>query len=122
MRAFERINVYRLRVPLLVPYRLAFGPVEHFDTVIAEVIDRDGNSGFGEATILTGYTDETIDECWEAAQRFAAEMAAGAADPMPRIAQLGIELPFTATAFGSALEMLDASRAPGPDTGSARRR
>ena len=109
MRAFERINVYRLRVPLLVPYRLAFGPVEHFDTVIAEVIDRDGNSGFGEATILTGYTDETIDECWEAAQRFAAEMAAGAADPMPRIAQLGIELPFTATAFGSALEMLDAS-------------
>jgi NADPH2:quinone reductase len=105
MTAFEQISVYRLRMPLRVPYRLAFGPVTHFDTVIAEVVASDGTGGFGEATILTGYTDETIDQCWSAACDFADEMAANRADLDERIARLGERLPFTATAFGTALEM-----------------
>ena len=41
MQALDTIAVHRLRVPLTVPYRLAFGPVEHFDTIIAEATDRD---------------------------------------------------------------------------------
>ena len=68
--------MYRLQVPLKVPYRLVFGPVEHFDTIIAEVIDRDGKTGFGEATILTGYTDETIEDSWQTAKAFAGNLAA----------------------------------------------
>lgn len=68
------IRLERLELPLTIPYKLAFGPVTAFDTVIAEVIDADGNSGFGEATILTGYTPETIDGCWRSMQRIAAEM------------------------------------------------
>jgi L-alanine-DL-glutamate epimerase-like enolase superfamily enzyme len=110
----ERIAVYRLRIPLLVPYRLAFGPVDCFDTIIAEVFDRDGRAGFGEATILTGYTDETIDDSWNAAQQFAATLAANPAISDPEsaqreIASLGVKFPFTATAFGTALEMLGGS-------------
>jgi L-alanine-DL-glutamate epimerase-like enolase superfamily enzyme len=54
------IRVTRLRVPLEAPYRLAFGPVEHFDTIVVECEARDGRAGVGEATVLTGYTDETI--------------------------------------------------------------
>lgn len=109
MHTLEKITVYRLRVPLKVPYRLVFGPVEYFDTIIAEVLDRDGKAGFGEATILTGYTDETIEDSWQAAKQFAAAMAATDADATRWIADLGVKFPFTATAFGTALEMLDGS-------------
>ena len=110
MQALETIAVHRLRVPLTVPYKLAFGPVEHFDTIIAEIVDRDGHAGFGEATILTGYTDETIDDSWRAAQDFGAGLAAAGDRAQQRIAELGAKFPFTATAFGTALEML--SRSP----------
>lgn len=109
MLTLESVTVHRLRVPLLVPYKLVFGPVEHFDTLIAEVTDRDGRTGFGEATILTGYTDETIEDAWNEARRFAADFAARPADVRARIAALGVRFPFTATAFGTALEMLEGS-------------
>jgi L-Ala-D/L-Glu epimerase / N-acetyl-D-glutamate racemase len=99
----DTIKAYRLQVPLTVPYRLAFGPVEYFDTVIVEMTDTDGRVGFGEATILTGYTDETIEGCWQAAQQFAREFDG---DPA-KLMRLGQKFPFTATAFGSALEMLN---------------
>jgi L-Ala-D/L-Glu epimerase len=105
----DKISVYRLKVPLLVPYRLAFGPVEYFDTIIASATDRDGNTGFGEATILTGYTDETIDGSWQEARQFAGELAAMQDKPDAAIARLGVKFPFTATAFGTALEMLHSS-------------
>jgi len=105
----DRITVYRLQVPLKVPYRLVFGPVMHFDTIIAEVIDGDGKTGFGEATILTGYTDETIEDSWQAAKAFAGELAAGGGRAESLIKELGEKFPFTATAFGTALEMLAGS-------------
>jgi L-alanine-DL-glutamate epimerase-like enolase superfamily enzyme len=109
MPALERVTVHRLRVPLTVPYRLAFGPVEAFDTVLVEAVDRDGRSGFGEATILTGYTDETIEDSWRVACQFAPEVLRDSSDLGARVAALGVDFPFTATAFGTALEMLRGS-------------
>jgi L-alanine-DL-glutamate epimerase-like enolase superfamily enzyme len=116
MQAPDTITLHRLRVPLTVPYKLAFGPVEHFDTIVAEVVDGDGRTGFGEATILTGYTDETIDDSWRAAQELGASLAAKSDRAEQRIAELGVKFPFTATAFGTALEML--SRSPLLDVGA----
>src|SRR6185369_15017196 len=88
------------------------GPVEHFDTIVVEITDRDGRVGLGEATILTGYTDETIDDSWRAARDFAPQLAAtGAGRASDPVATLGARYPFTATAFGSALEMLAGSAA-----------
>ena len=109
MRSIETITVYRLRLPLRVPYRLVFGPVEYFDTIIAEITDRDGKSGFGEATILSGYTDETIEESWQTARQFAGTLATAGGRAGQLIAELGGKFPFTATAFGTALEMLAGS-------------
>ncbi len=107
---FERVDVHLLRVPLTTPYRLAFGPVEHFDTIVVELTDRDGRVGLGEATVLTGYTDETIDGAWRVARELAAALAtADGADVATRIDGLGVRYPFTATAFGTALEMLGGS-------------
>ncbi|MGH7660974.1 MAG: enolase C-terminal domain-like protein [Vulcanimicrobiaceae bacterium] len=35
------------------------------DAIVVEVFDGDGRSGFGEVTIIPGYTDETVDGGWE---------------------------------------------------------
>jgi len=108
--SFERIDVHRLCVPLVTPYRLAFGSVEHFDTLVIEVTDRDGQVGLGEATVLTGYTDETIDDSWKVANEFAATLASGASTDIDHdTAMVGRGYPFTATAFGTAFEMLRGS-------------
>jgi o-succinylbenzoate synthase len=98
----------RLRIPLKSPYRLSFGPVEHFDTLLVECESSDGRTGLGEATVLTGYTDETIESAW----RTAGEIAGRIKGLAPRAARemlkpLVKEHPFTVTAFATALEMLE---------------
>lgn len=110
MTRLERISVHRLKVPLVVPYRLAFGTVEHFDTIVAECVSRDGRMGLGEATVLTGYTDETIEDSWRAARDIAGELVTLDTEAaLRRLGELVDERPFTVTAFGTALEMLERS-------------
>ena len=110
LAVLEGIEVFRLRLPLVTPYRLAFGAIEHYDTIIVELTDRDGRQGLGEATVLTGYTDETIDDSYRVAREFAASLVKRHPDSVrERTEALGIEFPFTATAFGTALEMLERS-------------
>ena len=70
----DRIEVHYLQIPLTKPYRLSFGPVEHYDTIVVELIDSVGRYGFGEATLLTGYTDETIAGSWALARELAREL------------------------------------------------
>ena len=102
----ERIVLHRLRVPLVTPYKLAFGPLTAFDTLWVELTRADGTTGIGEATYLTGYTDETIDGGWTLAQELAQSCAGRDAVACGR--QLAAHFdtaPFTATAFNTALEM-----------------
>lgn len=108
MNHLDSIAVYRLQVPLVRPYRLAFGTVERYDTIIVAATDGEGRCGFGEATVLTGYTDETIDDAWRVGRQFAAQLVD---EPQDRrrasVRRLAATHPFTATAFGTALEMLE---------------
>jgi L-Ala-D/L-Glu epimerase len=102
----ERIELRRLGIPLTRPYRLAFGPVTHYDTILVEVTGRDGERGCGEATLLTGYTDETIDESYALACEVARRLPASAgAEACARMAALGARAPFVATAVHTALDM-----------------
>lgn len=109
-QSIEKLTLHRLRMPLLVPYRVAFGLIEHFDTIVVEAVDRDGNIGLGEATILTGYTDETIDGSWRAARDFAGKLASlGRDDLLREVRRFGVDFPFAATALGTAVEMMGGS-------------
>ncbi len=102
----EHSDSARLRVPLGTPYRLAFGPVHAFDTVLVEMRGADGQYGVGEATYLTGYTDETIIGGWTLAQRLAQEYTGHATDDIAARLTAHFEAaPFTATAFNTAIEM-----------------
>jgi L-alanine-DL-glutamate epimerase-like enolase superfamily enzyme len=115
----ERIGVTRLAVPLETPYRLAFGLVTQYDTILVEVAGREGEAGCGEATLLTGYTDETIDAGYALARDVARELAGVAsATAAARLAALGARAPFVAAAFQTALDVATAHPllAPRPGT------
>lgn len=112
------IRLERLQLPLTIPYKLAFGAVTAFDTVIATIVDDDGNRGFGEATILTGYTPETINGCWRAMQRLAADMP-GQSFEAAKAAALDHhhDSPFTVTALVTAIELLQGHPVLSPGDG-----
>jgi L-Ala-D/L-Glu epimerase len=104
----ERLILYRVRTPLTVPYKLAIGLVEAFDMVLVEAVLVDGRRGWGEATVLTGYTDETIEDAWATAMAMAGgliklDSAAGKQAAMHH----HHDAPFTTTAFVTALEMAE---------------
>lgn len=102
----ESIRLHLLRVPLSVPYKLSFGPVTHYDTVIAEV-QAGGALGLGEATLLTGYTDETIKGAWALMNTLAPSLVGSDTAAVPRLLAPHVEpAPFAATAFNTACEML----------------
>lgn len=100
----ETLEAWRLRIPLTQPYKLSFGPVAHFDTVLVHLQLQDGAEGWGEATLLTGYTDETIDGAWAGA----CELLREARRPgmlARRLEALAESHPFLVTAFRTAQEM-----------------
>jgi L-alanine-DL-glutamate epimerase-like enolase superfamily enzyme len=106
----DKLALHRLRIPLKTPYKVAFALIEHFDTIVAELVDRDGNVGLGEATILTGYTDETIEGSWAAARAFADSLTTlSREEALTQIDRFGVKFPFAATAFGTAFEMANGS-------------
>ena len=100
-----RLQAWLLRIPLVTPYKLAFGPVEALDTVIVRVETAEGVEGFGEATLLTGYTDETLGETWERTRALVESARSPAFDLPGALAALDATHPFLTTAFRTALEM-----------------
>jgi len=106
----ERVSLHRLEVPLASPYKLSFGPVTKFDTILVEAQDSDGRIGLGEATLLTGYTDETVEGAWGVMQRIAAGFPGLAPQRcLEQPAGLARDAPFAATGLATAMEMLLAS-------------
>jgi len=105
----EDVRLFRLEVPLSRPYKLSFGPLHHFDTILVHMI-ADGREGYGEATILTGYTDEEIEGSWRLAQTLAATLPGSSCDAAKHaIAGAFDRAPFTVAALTTAIEMCEAS-------------
>lgn len=99
-----RLRAWLLRLPLATPYRLAFGPVEALDTIVVHVEEAQAE-GFGEATLLTGYTDETIGDAWARAREIVAAAHPRAVALRVALDALDERHPFLTTAFRTALEM-----------------
>lgn len=104
-----RIRAWLLRLPLITPYKLAFGPVEALDTLVVRLENRAGAEGFGEATLLTGYTDETVGETWDGAKGLVHAARSPGIDLGAALAALDASRPFLTTAFRTALEMAEGS-------------
>lgn len=100
-----RLLIAKLSLPLTVPYRLSFGEQRQFDVLLVGAISDQG-VGWGEATILQGYTDETIAESWTIAGQLAGRCRT-TGDVVAETRALLHRAPFTATAFLTALDWLD---------------
>lgn len=64
MTSISKIKINYCRFPLKIGYKLSFGTVNTFDTVILEIKSDDGQVGFGEATFLPDYGSEDSDEAF----------------------------------------------------------
>ena len=105
----ENLSLYRLRIPLKQPYKIATAVMKAFDCTIISIQSR-GHEGLGEAMAdIQGYFWETADQVW----RFAKDQG-------PKILGLPLEKakesvsrhveknPCATTPFLTALERLDA--------------
>jgi len=102
----RKINFIRTEIPLTVPYKLSFGPVRHFDTFLACIELEDGRVGWGETTVLTGYTDETVEETWGNGHSIAKAILGQPVKQANATAyQFHHNAPFAVTPFMTALEM-----------------
>jgi len=102
----DDIRLSRLQIPLSLPYKLAFGDVTHFNTLLVQIVVG-GRPGFGEATILNGYTDETVDGSWALAAALTDKLYGRSPEAAFRWIEGDVRhvAPFTATAFQTAIEM-----------------
>jgi L-alanine-DL-glutamate epimerase-like enolase superfamily enzyme len=96
-------------LPLVTPYHLSLGAVEAFDTILIAATDGQ-RTGFGDATYLTGYTDETIDGAWDKVKELSALVAGKTTEAArEQLGALLAEAPFTVTGFVTAFDMLEGS-------------
>jgi hypothetical protein len=104
----EKIELYRLKIPLKQPYKIATAEMKAFDCTIVSLHYR-GQEGLGEAMAdIQGYFWETADQVWQFAK-----------DQGPKILGLPVEKaresisrhakekPCAVTPFLTALEMLN---------------
>ena len=106
----SEITLRRLSLPLKVPYKLAFGAVIAFDTILVTVHGDGGEHGFGEATILTGYTSETIDSAWAKVRELATAIKGRDAASAKELALTHLKkAPFAVSSVVTAIEMAEGS-------------
>lgn len=107
LERIQRVTAWRLLLPLVKPYHLSLGAIEAFDTILIEVSDGQ-RTGFGEATYLTGYTDETIEGAWDKVKELSARVAGKPIDAAREtLGALLSDAAFTVTAFITAFDMLE---------------
>ena len=105
--AVAEIVLYRVKMPLSVPYHVSYRVYEDFEPIIVEARDASGRIGWGEGHISPGHTFETVDGGWAFCREVAGaaigmEAAAAAAAMAARVP----ESPVAASALVTALEML----------------
>jgi len=63
--SLDRIELYRVSIPLIEPFRISSGEVLHKDTILVR-LSHAGASGWGESSAMSGsfYSAETPDACW----------------------------------------------------------
>ncbi len=108
MSAIERIAVYRTAIPLKRTYTVSFSTISVLDSVVAEIVDADGRIGWGEVTVIEGYTPETPDGAWEFAIAAADRLAGSSLEDAKRhlLASLA-HVPHAVSPFLMAVDMLE---------------
>jgi len=60
----RQINLYWVKSPLTVPYKVSYRTFDEFEPIMVEVLDEDGRIGWGEGQISPGSSAETREGGW----------------------------------------------------------
>jgi L-alanine-DL-glutamate epimerase-like enolase superfamily enzyme len=103
----EKIEMYRLKVPLKRPYKIASAEMKAFDCTIA-VLQAQNRQGIGEAmSDVQGYFWETPEEVWQfAREKGKSIMGLTPARAYQEISMFTRKQPCAATPFLTAIEVL----------------
>lgn len=104
----RRLSLYRLRLPLHVPYRLSYHTFESFEPILVRVTDEDGGLGWGEGHISPGSSQETRTGGWAFCRTQAARILGLTSEAAK--AAVGAAMASSPVAAGAllvALEMLE---------------
>ena len=107
----QGVELRRLALPLVVPYRLSYRTFERFEPFLVRVVDARGRSGFGEGHVSPGSSKETREGGWA----FCLQHAARLPGAMPQAAceivvHHAAASPVAASSLCTALEMLQGHR------------
>ena len=103
-----RIDLRRVRLPLVTPYRLSYRTFEEFEPILVEIRDNNQRSSFGEGHISPGSSSETREGGWAFAKRLAqAVLGTSPEEAKARLREEFHASPVAATALTSAIEMLE---------------
>jgi L-alanine-DL-glutamate epimerase-like enolase superfamily enzyme len=101
------ITLYRLRLPLTRPYKVAYRVYDDFDPIFTRLRDADGNEGWGEGHISPGYSHETLESGWAFCREQAARLAGMEAEAARRsLLPLIAGNPVACTSLITAIDML----------------
>ena len=101
------IRLIRIKLPLITPYRLSYRTVEAFEPLMVEVRDADGHSGWGEGHVSPGSSAETPSGAWDYCRGIAAAVGQDSAVIKAMVLGSRALSPVAASAFASAIEMLE---------------
>ena len=103
----ERVELYRLKVPLKQPYKIATAEMKAFDCTVVG-LQAEGREGLGEAMAdIQGYFWESADEVWQFAREQGPKLLGlSIAQAYASISAHVQDRPCASTPFLTALEML----------------
>lgn len=107
MPAIMKVTLRKLALPLFRPYRLSYRTFEVFEPFMVELEDDSGATGFADAHISPGSSEETRDGGWAFLLRHAkAAKGRDSSDVMAEILGEFSQSKVAATSFVSAIEVL----------------
>ena len=111
----EKVSLFRLKIPLKRPYKIASAEMKAFDCVIA-LLEAENREGIGEAMAdVQGYFWETPEEVWQFARDKGQKILGLSVSSARRfISPFVAEQPCAATPFLTAMEVLSSAPALSP--------
>jgi L-Ala-D/L-Glu epimerase len=102
------VNLRKLRLPLVVPYRLSYRTFEEFEPYYVEITTEDGHSGFGDGHISPGSSSETREGGWAFCQELSQAILGKTVEEAKLLVQRRMpESKVASSALATALEVLD---------------
>jgi L-alanine-DL-glutamate epimerase-like enolase superfamily enzyme len=105
MTVVTGVNIYHCKFPLKIDYKLAYGTISTYDTIILEMTDQTGSVSYGEATFLPGYSDEMAYNCFNVSLEIGNKVLnLETNEALAHIRMYKERYPFLSTAFACCIE------------------